>query len=394
MNEMEINLPRAKTKANQTRRKRAPKPWWNNNPHLNTLWCQLVIAERTFLAMKGPCQRKRLLRCEYVLRQKTFDRAYNKAKRAYHKEQQDNLLNLDSENPKEFWNQIKRLGPRPRNDIPMCVRCDDGSMNTNIHEVLLQWETDFHDLYNAKQVNAKENNCEINMAVPTSLMNEMFTRDEILKVVAKAKKGKAMGPDNIPYDVLKSEVSIDMLTILFNKCYSSGYVPSLWTRAYIKPIPKGNNMDKFIPTNYRGISLLSCIGKLYSSVINSRLLGFLETHNMLVDEQNGFRSTRACVDHLYSLTSIIRNIKLMNKDTLVCFIDMAKAFDHLNRTLMFNKLAASISIGANMYSAIRGLYHNTMSRIALNHHFTDYFEVLSGVKQGDTLSMTIICDIY
>ena len=272
----------------------------------------------------------------------------------------------------------------------MVVRDDNGNITHDIDEVLQKWKNDFHDLYNAKTMNGDNTNDNgINMAVPTDIMNESFTPDEILKVITKAKKGKAMGPDNIPYEVLKNNTSVELLTVFFNTCYSTGYVPTLWTKAYIKPIPKGNTMDKLIPTNYRGISLLSCVGKLYSSVINTRLLGYLETRNMLVDEQNGFRPKRACVDHLHSLTSIIRNRKLRNMDTFVCFIDMSKAFDHLNRTLLFNKLVSSINIGTNMYLAIRSLYHNTMCRIVLNNHFTDYFDVLSGVKQGDTLSTTL-----
>ena len=189
--------------------------------------------------------------------------------------------------------------------------------------------------------------------------------------------------------MLKNDSSVDLLTVLFNKCYCSGLVPTIWNKAYIKPVPKSQTLDSRIPTNYRGISLLSCIGKLYSSVINRRLLQYLEDHKMLAEEQNGFRSKRACVDHIHSLTTIIRNRKIKNKDTFVCFIDMCKAFDHLDRQLLFNKLSSNINIGRNMFSAICGLYNNTTCRILLNEYCTDYFDILCGVKQGDTLSTTL-----
>ena len=94
---------------------------------------------------------------------------------------------------------------------------------------------------------------------------------------------------------------------LFHYIFENGIVSSVWLRAIINPIPKGSGKDPYVPINYRGISLLSCISKCYTSIMNERLVRFCDENQILVDEQNGFRKHRSCNGHLFSLTSIIRN---------------------------------------------------------------------------------------
>ena len=74
--------------------------------------------------------------------------------------------------------------------------------------------------------------------------------------------------------------------------------------------------------NHRGVSLLSCISKLYSAFINKRLSCYLEDRDLLADQHNGIRRNRSCEDHVFSLNSLIRN-----NDTL--FV----AFTYLKRGL-------------------------------------------------------------
>lgn len=313
---------------------------------------------------------------------------YNKTKRQYHRQQQNELLDFQTSNPFKFWQRIRNLGPRKAQNIPLETTDNDGNILTDTNTVLSKWRTDFMTLYNPQTHNELPQG-NTTQGVFTRNMDEPFSLNEVQKVLLKAKIRKAEGPDGIPYEVLKNQASITVLTSLFNKCYLSGRVPSLWTTSYIKPIPKNTQSDQRNPTNYRGISLLCCIGKLYSSLINKRLLDYLERHNMLVDEQNGFRPKRACIDHIHSLVSIIRNRKITNKDTFVCFVDMSKAFDCVNRNKLLNLLSNNINVGTNMHHAIASLYRNTTARIQLNGYFTDPFDILSGVKQGDTLSTTL-----
>ena len=113
-----------------------------------------------------------------------------------------------------------------------------------------------------------------------------------------SKNGKSAGLDKLPYEVLKNDIIIKALHKLYLLCFSTGKVPGEWLRATISPIPKSAQLDKCESSNYRGISLVCTSSKHYSSILNSRVMAYLENDNLLVEEQNGFRRNRACIDHV------------------------------------------------------------------------------------------------
>ncbi len=90
--------------------------------------------------------------------------------------------------------------------------------------------------------------------------------------------------------------------------------------------------------NYRCISLLSCIYKVYSGIINARIVKYLEDLDWFVTEQGRFRKGRSCQDPTFSLTFIIRNRHAQHLPTFVAFVDMQQAFDLVDRDLLFLKL--------------------------------------------------------
>ena len=127
--------------------------------------------------------------------------------------------------------------------------------------------------------------------------------------------------------MFKNDGVVDVLHKLFQLCLDSGKIPSVWRKAIICPIPKDEKLDQKVPLNYRGISLLCCSAKMYTSLLNSRLDVFLSAEGALLDEQNGFRKDRSCQDHIFVLDSIIRNRFNEDLSTFCAFIDLQKAFD-------------------------------------------------------------------
>ena len=150
--------------------------------------------------------------------------------------------------------------------------------------------------------------------------------------------------------------------------------------------------DPHVPINYRGISLLSCVGKMYSSLLSKRILSYCELCNILVDEQNGFRKNRSCNDHIFSLSSIIRNRLNNGKPTFAAFLDMEKALDKVDRNLLLLRLL-QYGIDDKMYYSIRNMYVDNIARVKVNNLFTDWFNVSSGVRQGDNLS-PVLFNLY
>ena len=120
---------------------------------------------------------------------------------------------------------------------------------------------------------------------------------------------------------------------LFNMCFSTGLNPTEWDYSSIKPNPK-KDKDPRYPLNNRCITIMFCIAKMYSKPLNTRLQKFLEENEILVEEQNGFRASRSCIDHIFTLCTILINRKSRGLDTFISFIDYKKAFDSLKLVLL------------------------------------------------------------
>ena len=178
-----------------------------------------------------------------------------------------------------------------------------------------------HDI--RENIKAKESDHNLPDYTENYALNKEITRNEVMAVILKAKWGKSPGVDNLPYEVYKNECMVDCILNLFQLCFSTGKIPNEWSKAIIQPLPKAKENDPRVPLHYRGISLLCCSAKLYSSLLNHRLSTYLD--DILVDAQNGFRKKRSCADHVFALNSIIKNRMEENLDTFTAFIDLKKA---------------------------------------------------------------------
>ena len=120
--------------------------------------------------------------------------------------------------------------------------------------------------------NNNESDAESQPQRTNETINKAFTTDEIEKHITSLKNNKTPGIDFILNEFIKNcpKELITVIVNLFNIILDTGIIPSEWTIGVIKPIYK-NKGDINDANNYRGITLLSCIGKLFTSVLNSRL---------------------------------------------------------------------------------------------------------------------------
>ncbi len=380
------------------------KPFWNNE--LKILWQEMHENEIFFLRYRGnDPKHKSNLRNIFIGTRKIFDKKLRFHKRKYNRGTEIELEEICKKDPTKFWNQIKNLGPKRKINIPMEIVNNDHQIITETEKILDKWKEDFKSLYN---VNIEKNNdfdnkflldckdfnthLENNMLDPlydqNSTLNRNFTIEEISNAINKTKNNKSTGTDKIPYEALKYKNVIKLLKEFYQFCFDTALVPNIWRKAIINPIPKDKRKDQRIPLNYRGISLLNTILKIYSSTLNNRFMEFDNIEELIVDEQNGFRKRRSCVEHIFTLNSVIRNNLNQNKQICCAFIDFKKAFDFVNRDLLFYKLLVN-KIDGKFFNAVKQMYTNTEACVKVNDMFTDWFKTDSGVKQGDCLSSSL-----
>lgn len=265
----------------------------------------------------------------------------------------------------------------------MEVLLDNGNLSNDAKDVLQKWEREFSSLLNLPNTDVPESiNSE---SVIDTDLDRYISILEVKKAIDNAKRGKAFGIDRIPVDVLKNDTSVMFLHVLFNVCFNTGTIPSLWGKNVICPIPKSSTADPRDPLSYRGISLASSMYKLYSCIINTRLTIWAETNNKFVDEQNGFRKKRSTIDHVSSITNIVDTRKKSKLSTFCAFIDFRKAYDCIDRNKLWNRLD-SIGVSSKMLTAVKSLYRTISSCVRVNHLTTGWFSVKSGLRQGCSLS--------
>ena len=397
INEMDTYLD-YRGSGNRTKKKcKLSKPYWNDN--LTALWREMRNAEKEFLAFKGNKLQRGKLLSNFKNARNMFDKRLRYYERSYFRDKALEIEKCDSRNPKAFWDHVKTLGPKKKSNIPLKVHHQDG-FSSDPDIVLNTWKSDFESLYNVPdnlnfdnvfhdQIMNNVSMFEKNITETSDYVNKEITFDELEKKIANLKDKKAVGFDGIPNEVLKFHNVKLSLWKLFSKYFNLSLTPTIWLKAMINPIPKGSKKDPYTPINYRGISLLSCVAKVYTGILNDRITSYCEMMDIYVDEQNGFRKGRSCEDHIYSLTSIIKNRMTSKDSTFAAFIDLEKAFDWVDRDLLMYRLL-QYNIDGKMYKAVRAIYNHTESCIRLNNClYSDWFNVKSGVRQGDSLSPTL-----
>ena len=224
-------------------------------------------------------------------------------------------------------------------------------------------------------------------------MGEEITLAEVQRAVKRLQKGKAVGVDGLMNEVFKygGEVMLDSLCKLFNFVFRSEKFPLSWARGLIVPLFKGGSEEaKYDPGKYRNITLLSVLGKTYTSILNERLSNWVEQNNVLVEEQAGFRKGRSTIDQLLILTELIRHRR--PKKTYCAFLDIQKAYDRVWRQGLWYVLH-KYGIRGRLWRVLKNLYAKVESCVMLGNEWTEFFEILVGLRQGCLLS-PMLFDIF
>ena len=180
----------------------------------------------------------------------------------------------------------------------------------------------FNHFSKLNKAEAQEIELEFSFEDADNLFNDKFTPSEVSKLLRNLKNNKSSGPDQILNEFLKYSPPniINMLTKLVNVILETGIFPEQWNLAIVKPLYK-NVGEREDPSNYRGISLLRCLGEVFSNLINDRLTLFVNENNIIGPEQAGFRSGFSTLDHIFSLKNSIDIYLNKHKRLYCCYVD-------------------------------------------------------------------------
>jgi len=206
----------------------------------------------------------------------------------------------------------------------------------------------------------------------------------VQKLLQGINPAKACGPDQIPCRILKDyaiEIS-PILQIIFNQSLATGQVPTDWRTAFVNPIfKKGDRSD---PANYRPVSLTCVCCKLLEHILFSATMKHLETHNILLPTQHGFRTKHSCESQLITTLHDLTSWFDIGQQIDMAILDFSKAFDSVPHHRMLHKLHFH-GIRGRTLTWVQNWLLDRQQQVVIDGEKSGPVRVRSGVPQGTVL---------
>jgi Reverse transcriptase (RNA-dependent DNA polymerase) len=241
-------------------------------------------------------------------------------------------------------------------------------------------------------------------------LNGVFTitPGDVAATFARMANHKAAGFDGLPSECLKYVqptapptgggtappqrpvyLLADLCARLFNRIIATEDYPEDWCTTLVSAIYKGKG-SKLDPNNYRGIAVQCALAKCFAAVLERRISQHLEGQHLRSPFQSGFRQRLGTQNNLLVLKHLqarycFPEFRGSNEVCYVCFIDFVKAFDKVQRQLMWER-ARCLGFEGKLLAALQFMYRKVSMRVKLGGRMGAVFDSLMGVKQGDPLS--------
>ena len=245
------------------------------------------------------------------------------------------------------------------NDISFYEESDNDLNNENVSGARLSQNTSFHF-------------SQIEIHNVYSILNNL-------------KANKSTGLDKIPAKILKlfAEIIAPSLTYIFNLSLESGIYINEWKRARVTPIYKSE--DKTKCENYRPISILPVITKVFEKEVFRQLYGYLTDNDLLSKHQSGYRPKHSTVSALIQMCDNWLSNMDVGKINCVVFLDIRKAFDSINHEILLNKMNLNFGISGNALKWFDSYIKDREQQCIVNGQLSSSKKIICGVPQGSIL---------
>ena len=209
------------------------------------------------------------------------------------------------------------------------------------------------------------------------------------KLLNKLDSSSAAGISELPSSLLKhsSHVIAPFLTKLFNDCVANNQFPDEFKSAIVVPLYKGKGSAEDM-NNYRGISILPPIAKLFEKILAEQLKIYFEINKLFFHSQHGFRSNHSCESALHEIISMSVANMDNNLVNLLLFVDFKKAFDLVDSRLLLAKLG-NYGINNQAIELIKNYFLNRQQKVKIGNFDSEFVDITLGAPQGSVLGPLI-----
>ena len=268
------------------------------------------------------------------------------------------------------------------------IRDLDGKLCTGYDDTLQRWHQHFHGVLNVRSsydvgvMNAVSDEYPVR-----SELADPPTEEEVMEAMGKLKLGKAGGKSGILPEMVRGcgGELMDYILDMFHTVWMEQRVPQEWRDALLVPIPKKGDLTQC--DNWRGISLLDVVGKLFTKVVQVRLQRVAE--EVLPDSQCGFRAGRGCADMVFCTRQLVEKAREHNTTLYLLFVDLRKAYDSVPREALWQVLR-KYGVPPSLVTIIRSPLHDGIkAEVTVDGAITPEIEVTNGLRQGCTIAPTL-----
>ena len=243
----------------------------------------------------------------------------------------------------------------------------------------------FNSIFTRRTAAAAPNttlDCDTFPSPPNHISQVTITSEDVCSALSHLEVNKAMGHDRIPPYLLKNFAPplLEPITLLFNQCLVNMRIPIDWKIHKICPIYKSG--DKTNISNYRPISLLPILSKVFESIMYNKIIDFI--HPRISKLQYGFTKGRSCLSQLLTSYSRIINLADQGLSSDVIFLDFSKAFDTVPHPELLYKLWC-FGITGPLWQLFKDYLSNRVHFVEIDDASSSVLPVLSGVPQGSIL---------
>ncbi len=359
------------------------KPWYNSS-------LRKLGRERDKAFKKFKKSNKLLDLVNYKNIRNKFNNKKKHAKKEHDRKFEENIKNSPNKNSKKFWKIVKEImnSKGHNSNIPPLKKDDNTYAVTDLEkaECLASY---FSSISTLDDSNIEPPNIDP-IQVDNFLENITINKQDISDIISTLDINKASGPDKISHRMIKGTIKsiTTPLEILFNKSLSEKVFPDDWKLAFINCLFKGHKQngekrDTSDKTNYRPISLLSCIGKILERIVYRHIYNQVRPH--IYSLQSGFLEGFSTCYQLIELYHSMCETVDKKLDMCVTFFDFAKAFDTVWHKGLLAKLY-SYGIRGDILEWIKNYLSNRKISVIINECASSIYSINSGVPQGSVLA--------
>jgi len=375
------------------------KPYWKGSS-LDYYHFHMREAKRNWVSRGKPRDKSDPTYCEYKKQKCEFRRQHRQAKRQWNKEKYINIAAASEVDIGEFYRTVRKQRRKKESvttleyggstaDTPASICELWGEYYSHLLSPLERSDFD-KDFY--LEINKRK--CEIARNQSTEgdgdvIMHDDFTSTEIQSVIKGLKLKKAPGPDCITNEHIhySSPLFIKHLTCLFNMMIRHCYLPMSFRVGTIIPLYKGNNKVKSNPSNYRGITLTSAVGKIFEKILLNRIEAYLQSKTCGFPHklQCGFRKGYGATISTFIIKEVITQYIDRGSNIFTVFLDNEKAFDRIWHNGLLVKLY-NLGIRGRTWRLIQQSYEESSAIVMHDGCSSSAFSLKQGVGQGRVLS--------